>query len=68
MNSIELTPEQIEKVIRQGLIQMYSTYSNNEVINSSDDDFLYCLQRVIEFYSSPADYEDWQESLSREHQ
>ena len=68
MYKIELTSEQVSEIVRQDLMQAYHL---NQIVDKdesgfsidNDTDFLYCLQRVIEYYSSPNQYETWQESL-----
>lgn len=64
---IELVPEQIEVVVRQELMLAYESLLPRDPVENlqdQDSELLYCLQRVIEYYSSPDQYESWQESLS----
>lgn len=63
---IELSAEQVEAVIRQELMLAYESLLPRTVVvdtEDQDDELLYCLQRVIEFYSSPEHYDAWQDSL-----
>lgn len=63
--TIPLSPEAIETIVLHSLKQ---SYEMTQIVNDEDEaefdvDFLYCLNRVIEYYSSPTDYEAWQESI-----
>lgn len=58
---IELPGNTVDDIVRQDLMQVYSF---SKIEEATDTDFLYCLQRVIEYYSSESQYEAWQESLS----
>ena len=58
---LELPGNTIDDIVRQDLMQVYSF---SKIEEATDTEFLYCLQRVIEYYSSATQYEAWQESLS----
>ena len=65
MITIPLSPEAIETIVIHSLKQ---SYEMTQLLDGEDAaelgvDFLYCLNRVIEYYSSPQDYEAWQESV-----
>lgn len=65
--SVELTAEQSCEIVRQELQLTYESLLPRDVVvdhEDQDSELLYCLQRVIEYYSSPQQYEDWHESLS----
>lgn len=65
---IELTSEQISDIVREDLMEAYEmnareNHDEGGAVLEPDSEFLYCLQQVIEYYSSPAQYEAWQRSL-----
>ena len=63
---IELSPEQTCDVVRQELQMAYESLLPRDVVvdhEDQDSELLYCIQRVVEYYSSPQQYEDWQDSL-----
>lgn len=65
---IELTVDQVGEIVRQELQGAYHDVASSQIEPVHEDDhdpeLLYCLQRVIEYYSSPEQYESWQQSLS----
>lgn len=62
--TIPLEPEIVDSVVQHALKVAYELNRKVEDDNAEFDvDFLYCLDRVIEYYSSPQDYEAWQESI-----
>lgn len=67
---VTLTNNQIESILLQ---ELKSAYDMNRVLcrdegGHADDDLdselLYCIERVIEYYSSPEDFDLWQSSLN----
>ncbi len=65
---IEFTPDQVGEIVRQELQSAYEGLkeTQSEPVHEDDRDpeLLYCIQRVMEYYSSPDQYEAWQQSLS----
>lgn len=65
---IELTVDQVGEIVRQELQYAYESLkeTQSEPVHEDDRDpeLLYCIQRVMEYYSSPDQYEAWQQSLS----
>lgn len=60
-----LNPDIIEKMVSRELMEAYHD-AMTIPIDENNDDFLYCLQRVIEYYTTADEYERWQEDLALE--
>lgn len=65
MAHIELSDDQLEGIMLQELRTVYELECEPNRIDCSDDyidpdlELLKALDKVIEYYSSPGDYQDW---------
>lgn len=58
---VEIVGEQLDHLVRDALMEAYNDCISLPIycVPEEDDEFLYCLKRVIEHYSSPEDYAAW---------
>lgn len=68
-HTVELDFDSVSQLIRKSLIYDYEINNRPDKFDCSDDviepdyDFLKCLEVVIQYYSSPSQFEEWKNSL-----